>query len=187
MIRLSTPLTEENIVSLKAGDLVLISGEVYTARDAAHARLVKALEEKAELPFNLAGAAIYYTGPCPAPPGRPIGSCGPTTSGRMDSYAPVLMRHGAKVMIGKGERSLEVEKSIRDEKAVYLAAPGGAGAYLADCVKAAAVIAYPDLGPEAIRRLIVTELPCVVAIDSKGNNLYKQGREQYRQRGGNGI
>lgn len=184
MIRLSTPLTEENCASLKAGDMVLISGEVFTARDAAHARLVKALEENEELPFNLTGAVIYYTGPCPAPPGRPIGSCGPTTSGRMDSFAPLLLKRGVKAMIGKGERSPEVEKAIRDEKAVYLAAPGGAGAYLADCVKAVEVIAYPDLGPEAIRRLRVADLPCVVAIDSKGNNLYNQGREQYSKRGG---
>lgn len=181
MIRINTPLTNEACADLKAGDMVLLSGVVYTARDAAHALMVQALEAGKELPFAASGSVIYYTGPCPAPPGRPVGSCGPTTSGRMDSYAARLLAAGVKGMIGKGERSSEVQAAIANEKAVYLAAPGGAGAYLADCVKTAEVIAYPELGAEAVRCLQVVDLPCVVAIDSKGNNLYHLGRKKYSQ------
>lgn len=184
MIKLTTPFSEQNIEQLKAGDMVLVSGEVYTARDAAHALLVKAVNRGEPLPFNLEGSAIYYTGPCPAPDGKPIGSCGPTTSGRMDSYAPLLLQAGVKAMIGKGERNEEVQAAICAEKAVYLVAPGGAGALLAACVTASEIVAYPELGPEAIRRLQVVDMPCVVAIDSNGNNLYYQGREKYCQSGG---
>lgn len=182
MINLNTPLTNKHTASLQAGDLVLVSGVVYTARDAAHARLVKAINEGEKLPFDLEGAVIYYTGPCPAPPGRPLGSCGPTTSGRMDSYTSLLLEKGLKGMIGKGERSPEVEAAIKQHQAVYLAAPGGAGAYLADCVRSAEIIAYPELGTEAVRRLEVLDLPCVVAIDSRGNNLYYQGRRKYARK-----
>ncbi|MGE5380575.1 MAG: Fe-S-containing hydro-lyase [Methylocystaceae bacterium] len=184
MIRINTPLTNEACADLMAGDMVLLSGVVYTARDAAHALMVQALEAEDKLPFDLSGSVIYYTGPCPAPPGRPVGSCGPTTSGRMDSYAARLLSAGVKGMIGKGERSSEVQTAIAEEKAVYLAAPGGAGAYLAACVQTAEVIAYPELGAEAVRRLQVVDLPCVVAIDSKGNNLYHLGRKKYSQSGG---
>ncbi|MGE5454422.1 MAG: Fe-S-containing hydro-lyase [Methylocystaceae bacterium] len=185
MIKLATPLTDEDCQSLNAGDMVLVSGEVFTARDAAHALMVQALNLGEKLPFDLLGSVIYYTGPCPASPGRPIGSCGPTTSGRMDSYATRLLQSGVKAMIGKGERSLEVQSAIVEYQAVYLVAPGGAGAYLAGCVETAELVAYPELGAEAIRRLKVMNFPCLVAIDSKGNNLYHQGRKKYYRLGGN--
>jgi len=177
---LSTPLATDQVRKLRAGELVLVSGTVYTARDAAHARIVAALARGEEPPFALAGQVIYYVGPCPAAPGKVIGSCGPTTSGRMDAYAPLLIEKGIKAMIGKGERSPEVVEAMRKHGAVYLATVGGAGAYLAGCVKQAHVIAYPDLGPEAVLRLEVEKMPCVVAIDSTGANLYRTGRQKYR-------
>lgn len=180
MIRITAPLDDTVTQSLKAGNMVLVSGEVYTARDAAHSRLLKALGEGEELPFSLAGSIIYYTGPCPPPPGRVIGSCGPTTSGRMDVFTPALLDAGVKAMIGKGERSPEVIEAVKRNRAVYLAAPGGAGALLSSRVREAHLIAYPELGPEAVRRLLVEDLPCVVAIDSEGNNLYHQGRNSFK-------
>ncbi len=173
-ISLTTPLTAEQIQTLRAGDSVSLNGVLYTARDAAHARLIQALRAGEELPFPLAGAVIYYTGPCPAKPGRWIGSAGPTTSGRMDAYTPLLLEHGLKGMVGKGQRSAAVVDEIRRQGAVYFATIGGAGALLAQRVKAARLIAYPDLGPEGIYELVVADFPAFVAVDAKGNDLYAQ-------------
>lgn len=172
--KLKTPFSEEDVLVLKAGDCVLLSGVVYTARDAAHQRMVKAVSEGQELPFDPAGQVIYYVGPCPGDDTHPVGSCGPTTSSRMDGYAPKLMELGLKGMIGKGERAEGVVESMRKNKAVYLAAVGGAGAYLAQKVKKADIVAYPDLGPEAVLRLEIEDFPCVVAIDVHGGNLYNR-------------
>ncbi len=169
---LSTPLTDEDISKLQAGDVVFLSGVIYTARDAAHKRLVQALDAGQELPFDLKGAAIYYVGPTPAPPGRPIGAAGPTTSYRMDTYAPRLHGLGLKASIGKGKRSDEVKKAMQEHKAVYFGATGGAGALLSQRIKEAKVIAYEDLGPEAIRELVVEDFPLLVINDSFGNELY---------------
>jgi fumarate hydratase subunit beta len=179
--RIRAPLGEDDIHSLRAGEQVLLSGVVYTARDAAHARLVEAVAAGQELPFPLAGQVLYYTGPCPAPPGRAVGSCGPTTSGRMDCYTPPLLARGLKGMIGKGERSAEVVEAIRRHRAVYLVTIGGAGAYLARCVRSAEVVAYPELGTEAVRRLEIEDLPCVVAIDAEGNDMFARERARYRR------
>lgn len=170
--RIETPLTKEIIESLHCGDRVLISGKIYTARDAAHKRMIEALERGEELPIEIKDAAIYYAGPAPAAPGRVIGSCGPTTSYRMDAYAPKLISLGLGGMIGKGERSEEVIEAMKKYKSVYLGAIGGAGALIAECVKAAEVVAYEDLGTEAIRCLTVQDLPVVVVIDCQGKNLY---------------
>lgn len=175
---ITTPFNEETISSLKAGDLVYISGVVYTARDAAHKRMCEYLDEGREMPFNFAGAAIYYAGPCPPKPGKPIGSVGPTTSGRMDLYSPRLIAEGLKYMIGKGFRSSEVVDSIVEHGGIYFAAIGGAAALMGKCVESAEVIAYDELGTEAVRRLVVKELPVIVAVDSKGNDAYKEGRER---------
>lgn len=177
--RLTTPLTDADVEGLKSGDLVLISGTVYTARDAAHARLVALLKERKELPFDVKGAVIYFVGPTPAPPGKPIGSAGPTTSGRMDAYSPTLLSVGLKGMIGKGKRSDEVKEALRKHKAVYFGATGGAGALLARTIKAAEIVAYEDLGPEAIRRLTVVDFPAVVVNDCHGGDLYEEGRKKY--------
>ncbi len=183
-IRLHTPLTAEKARTLKAGDMVLLSGEIYTARDAAHKRLMEILAAGGTLPFEIKDAIIYYVGPTPAKPGHIIGSAGPTTSGRMDAYTPALLDLGLKGMIGKGARSPEVVESIRKNGAVYFAAIGGAAAVMARCVKAAEVIAYEDLGAEAIRKLQVEDLPIIVAIDSLGGNYYEIGQEAYlAQRG----
>ncbi|MDI6637936.1 MAG: Fe-S-containing hydro-lyase [Bacillota bacterium] len=179
-IEISTPLTDEVVARLKAGDNVRISGILYTARDAAHKRLVALLAEGKELPLDIRGQIIYYVGPTPARPGRPIGSAGPTTSYRMDSYAPILMEHGLKGMIGKGSRSQEVRDAMVRFKAVYFAAIGGAGALLAKCVKASELVAYEDLGPEAIRKLTVEGFPAVVVNDIYGNDLYEEGVRKYR-------
>lgn len=179
MQRLQTPLTPEVIMELRSGDQALLSGTVYTARDAAHARLVKTVLAGGELPFPIEGAVLYYVGPTPARPGKVIGSAGPTTSGRMDSYTPELLRRGLKGMIGKGARNQEVRQAIRAYQAVYFGATGGAGALLAQRVKAAEVIAYPELGPEAIFRLEVDELPLIVINDIYGGDLYSQGRQAY--------
>lgn len=177
--RITTPLTLEKTRDLHCGDNVLISGVIYTGRDAAHKRLVELLQQGKELPLDVKAAIIYYVGPAPAQPGKVIGSAGPTTSYRMDAYAPALLDIGLKGMIGKGKRSPEVIESMKKNGAVYFGAIGGAGALLAKCIKKAEVIAYEDLGAEAIRRLEVEDLPAVVIIDSEGNNLYEQGRADY--------
>ena len=176
--RITTPLTLEKTRDLHCGDNVLISGVIYTGRDAAHKRLVELLQQGKELPLDVKDAIIYYVGPAPAQPGKVIGSAGPT-SYRMDAYAPALLDIGLKGMIGKGKRSPEVIESMKKNGAVYFGAIGGAGALLAKCIKKAEVIAYEDLGAEAIRRLEVEDLPAVVIIDSEGNNLYEQGRADY--------
>ena len=176
---LEAPFTDEKIKSLKAGEMVYISGTVYTGRDAAHKRLCEMIERGEKMPFDFDGQAIYYAGPCPAKPGKPIGSVGPTTGGRMDAYSPTLIQHGLKVMIGKGSRSEEVIDAIKNHTGVYLAAIGGAAALMARCVESAEVIAFDDLGTEAIRKLQVNQLPVIVVIDSEGNNSYELGRKKY--------
>ena len=177
--KLTTPLTAEKTRELRAGDNILISGVIYTGRDAAHKRLVELVQKGEELHVDLKDQIIYYVGPAPAKPGQAIGSAGPTTSYRMDAYAPSLLDLGLKGMIGKGKRSEEVVDSMKKNGAVYFGAIGGAGALLSKCIKKAEVVCYEDLGAEAIRRLEVEDLPVVVIIDSQGNNLYEQGREQY--------
>ena len=174
-IVLETPLTREKARSLQAGDQVLLSGVIYTARDAAHKRLVALLDEGKALPVDLEDQVIYFAGPCPAPPGRVIGSAGPTTSGRMDAYSPRLIADCAlRGMIGKGGRSQAVVDAMRQYGAVYFAATGGAGALIARCIREAEVIAFEDLGPEALRRLVVKDFPLIVAIDARGGNLYER-------------
>ncbi len=173
-IVLKTPLTDEDLERLKTGDRVLISGVIYTARDAAHKRMIELLDSGRELPFDIRGQVIYYAGPSPAKPGAVIGSCGPTTSYRMDVYTPKLIERGLKGMIGKGTRSSEVKESMMVHKAVYFAAIGGLGALLAKTIKEAEVIAYPDLGPEAIRRLVVEDFPAIVATDIRGEDIYSR-------------
>ena len=170
--KLQTPLTDEDILKLKAGDMVLLSGIIYSARDAAHKKLMEALDRGDALPFPIEGAAIYYVGPTPAPPGWPIGSAGPTTSYRMDSYAPRLHGLGLKATIGKGKRSDEVKAAMREHKAVYLGATGGAGALLSQRIEASKVIAYEALGPEAIRAKKVKDFPLVDINDAFGGELY---------------
>ncbi len=177
--RITTPLTEEKVLGLKAGDSVLLSGVIYTGRDAAHKRLAELLEKGEELPIDVKDAVIYYVGPTPAKEGHAIGSAGPTTSYRMDAYTPALLDHGLRGMIGKGLRSSEVIESMKKNKAVYFGAIGGAAALIGKCVKKAEIVTYEDLGAEAIRRLEVEDLPIVVVIDSEGNNLYEMGREAY--------
>ncbi|MCR1972700.1 Fe-S-containing hydro-lyase [Clostridium sporogenes] len=178
-IKINTPLTEDKIKGLKVGDMVLITGTIYTARDAAHKRLVSALEEGKNLPFEVKNSIIYYVGPTPAKPGMEIGAAGPTTSYRMDTYTPKLLNLGLKGMIGKGKRSKEVIESIVKNKAVYFGAIGGAAALISKSIKKSEVIAYEDLDSEAIRKLEVENLPVTVIIDSKGNNLYEAGVENY--------
>lgn len=180
--KLTTPLTEDALKDLKAGDRVSLSGVIYTARDKAHKRLVETLENGGTLPISLQNQLIYYAGPAPAKPGQPIGSCGPTTSSRMDSYAPILMRQvGLKGMLGKGPRNQEVVDAMVEYHAVYLAAIGGTGVLISNAVKKAEVVAYDDLGTEAIRRLEVEDLPCIVAIDGDGGNLYETGIALFRK------
>ena len=169
---LTTPLSDESLADLKAGELVYLTGPVYTARDAAHKRLVEMLENGQPMPFDFNGQVVYYAGPCPARPGQIIGSVGPTTSGRMDAYSPVLIERGLKAMIGKGLRDENVKKAIVEYRGVYFAAIGGAAALMSQCVEAAELVAFEDLGTEAIRRLTVKELPVVVAFDSTGNDIY---------------
>ena len=176
-----TPLTDETVKGLKAGDRVLLNGVIYTGRDAAHKRLVEMMERGEKLTLELEGQIIYYVGPCPAKPGKVIGSAGPTTSGRMDAYAPRLMEKGLKGMIGKGIRNDKVVDSIIKNNAVYFAAIGGAGALLAESIIKAKVLAFDDLGPEAVYELTVENFPVTMVIDSQGNDLYKIGKEQYRQ------
>jgi len=178
--RIITPLTDEVVADLHIGDSVLISGVIYTGRDSAHKRLAEALERDGELPVDLRGQIIYYAGPAPAKPGNPIGSIGPTTSYRMDPYAPRLIAYGLKGMIGKGNRNDAVVEAQKKYKAVYFGAIGGAAALMARAVKKAEVVAYDDLGPEAIRRLEVEDFPAVVVNDCHGEDLYKEGMAKYK-------
>ncbi|MDY0276099.1 MAG: Fe-S-containing hydro-lyase [Desulfomicrobium sp.] len=171
---LTTPLTDALVRDLRAGDMVFLSGTIYTARDAAHKRLMELLDQDKPLPFEISGSVIYYVGPTPAPPGRPIGSAGPTTSGRMDIYTPRLHQLGCKATIGKGRRNMAVRQALKDYGAVYFGATGGAGALLSQCITAAKVIAFEDLGPEAIRALTVVNFPLLVVNDSHGQELYVQ-------------
>lgn len=183
--KITLPLTRELARTLKAGDSVLLTGTIYTSRDAGHKRMCEALARGEKLPFDPTDATIYYVGPTPAKPGQVIGSAGPTTSGRMDAYAPTLMRAGARGMIGKGARLPEVVEAMKECGSVYFGAIGGAGALLARCIKSAELIAYEDLGAEALRRLYVEDMPLVVIIDCEGNNLYESGRAAYlRKRDG---
>ena len=178
-IKLQTPLTEERVRALRAGDRVLLSGVVYTARDAAHLRMLECLQKGEPLPFDLAGQVIYYAGPTPTPPGRPIGAIGPTTSTRMDAATPALLARGLRGMIGKGGRSPEVVDAMRRHGAVYFAAVGGAAALMARCVTACEVIAWDDLGPESVKRLTLRDLPLIVAIDAEGGDAFEQGQAAY--------
>ncbi len=177
--KITLPLTEELAKTLHAGDEVLVSGVIYTSRDAGHKRMCESLARGEELPFDPTDATIYYVGPTPAKPGQVIGSAGPTTSGRMDAYAPTMMSVGARGMIGKGARLPEVVDAMKKYSGVYFGAIGGAGALLAKCIKEAELIAYEDLGAEALRRLYVRDMPLVVIIDSEGRNLYEEGRRAY--------
>lgn len=179
--RITTPITKDKISGLKAGDSVLITGTIYTARDAAHERMVKNFKKGEPFPIDLTDNTIYYAGPCPAKPGEVIGSCGPTTAGRMDAYTPILLDNGLNCMIGKGARNNEVVEAMKRNKCVYLGAIGGAGALIAEAIKKAQVVAYDDLGTEAIRRLEVEDFPAVVLIDCEGNNLYEIGQREYRE------
>ncbi len=179
--KINVPLSKEDAVSLRTGDYVYLTGTVYTARDAAHKRMAEALEKGEDLPFDVNGNVIYYMGPSPAREGRPIGSAGPTTAGRMDPYAPKLLDLGLRGMIGKGRRTKEVSDAIVRNKAVYFAAVGGAGALLSQCIKSSEVIAYDDLGAEAIRKLYVENFPVIVVIDSEGTNLYDLALEKYKK------
>lgn len=178
-IKLNTPLTEEKIKDLKAGDSILLSGIIYTARDAAHKRLVDLLDQNKELPINIKDETIYFVGPSPTKPGYAIGSAGPTTSYRMDAYSPRLLDIGLKGMIGKGKRNEEVIQSIIKNKGIYFGAIGGAAALIARSIVKAEIVAYEDLGAEAIRRLEIKDMPLTVVIDCEGNNLYEIGRKDY--------
>lgn len=177
----SVPLSKEDAKSLKVGDYVYLTGTIYSARDAAHKRMIETLDRGEALPIEMEGNVIYYMGPSPAREGRPIGSAGPTTSGRMDPYAPTLLDLGLRGMIGKGKRTKEVKDAVVRNGAVYFAAVGGAGALLSHCIKEAEVVAYPELGPEAIHRLEVVELPAIIVMDSEGNDLYETATKQYQR------
>ncbi len=181
-MKIIPPIDDNTIEKLHAGDRITITGVIYTARDAAHKRMVEALERGEPLPIPIEGQFIYYMGPSPARPGKPIGSAGPTTSGRMDSYASTLMARGLKGMIGKGNRSAQVKEAIKQYRAVYLAATGGAGALIARTIKKAEIVAYEDLGAEAIRRLEVEDFPAVVINDIYGGDLYEEGKAKYARR-----
>jgi fumarate hydratase subunit beta len=176
---LNTPLTSEDTKKLKAGDTVLLNGTIFTARDAAHKRLVELLEKGEELPFDIEGSVIYFVGPTPPKPGDPIGSAGPTTSYRMDSFSPTMLKNGSKGMIGKGKRNQDVKDACVEYDGIYFGATGGAGALLGKKITSAEVIAYPELGPEAVRRITVKDFPVTVINDTHGNDLYQMGREQY--------
>lgn len=173
-LRIQTPLTDEIVEQLKAGDMFFINGYVYTARDAAHKKLIELIKSDAPLPFDINGQIIYYVGPTPAPPGKVIGSAGPTTSSRMDSYTPLLLSLGLKGMIGKGQRSEEVINAMKNYKAVYFLATGGAGALLSKQIIAAEEIAFPELGTESIKRLLLKDFPVIVAIDCQGGSIFKK-------------
>lgn len=176
------PLSEDNIKKLRVGDKVTLNGVLYSARDAAHKRIISALDNRQDLPFDIKGQAIYYMGPSPAREGRVIGSAGPTTSARMDKYAPQMIKAGAKITIGKGNRSEEVSEAIKKYGGIYFAAMGGAGALLSKKIIKAEVVAYEDLGAEAVRRLEVKDFPVIVAIDSYGNDVFKQGKKVYAEK-----
>lgn len=178
--KVTLPLTDETLEELKAGDNVLLTGVIYVARDAAHKRMVETLDQGKSLPFDIKGQTIYYMGPSPARPGQPIGSAGPTTSGRMDAYSPRLMAEGLKGMVGKGMRSQAVKDAMKKYKAVYLAAIGGAGALISKSIKKSEVIAYEELGVEAIRQLEVEDFPATVINDIYGGDLYQEGKARYR-------
>ena len=178
-VRINTPVKDSDVATLKAGDQVLISGCIYTARDAAHKRLSDLIDQGKQLPIKLDGQIIYYVGPTPAKPGQVIGSAGPTTSYRMDSYAPKLLDNGLKGMIGKGARNSEVKKAMIDNKAIYFAAVGGAAALISKSIKKAEIVAYEDLGAEAIYKLEVADFPAIVVNDIYGNDLYERGIKQY--------
>jgi fumarate hydratase subunit beta len=180
-IRLTTPISDEDVRNLRAGDQVLLSGVIYTGRDAAHKRLIELLQAGKELPVDLKGQIIYYVGPTPAKPGKDIGSAGPTTSGRMDAYAPTLIERGLKGMIGKGLRNQAVTDAMKEFGAVYFGATGGAAALLAKRITACEIVAYEDLGPEAIRRLVVEDFPVIVVNDAHGGDLYKEGVKSYER------
>ncbi len=181
--RIKTPVSDEEIAKLRAGDRVYLSGYLYTGRDSAHKKLIELIEQGKELPINIKGQFIYYVGPTPARPGKAIGSAGPTTSYRMDSYAPTLHALGLKGTIGKGSRSEEVKESLKKYKAVYMAAVGGAGALISKSIEAAEIVAYPELGPEAIRKIKVKDFPCIVINDMYGGDLYQEGKKEYRKAG----
>lgn len=179
--RITLPFTDDIVRGLRAGDALLLSGTIYVARDAAHKRMIEALDRGEALPIDIRGATIYFMGPTPARPGRPIGAAGPTTSSRMDPYSPRLIALGLKAMIGKGMRSTAVRDAIRKHNAVYLGGIGGAGALLSKAIISAEVVAYDDLGPEALRRLEVKDLPVTVVDDATGRDLYEEGRARYRR------
>lgn len=176
-----TPITQEVTSELKSGDYVYLTGTIYTARDAAHKRMIEALDRGETLPFDIENSAIYYMGPSPAREGQVIGSAGPTTASRMDKYAPRLLDLGEKAMIGKGKRSKEVIDAIVRNSGVYLAAVGGAGALISECIKSSEIICYEDLGTEAVRRLEVEKFPMIVVIDAEGNNLYDTALKEYEK------
>lgn len=178
--KVTLPLTDETLRELKTGDNVLLTGIIYAARDAAHKRMAEALDQGKSLPFDIKGQIIYYMGPSPAKPGQPIGSAGPTTSGRLDAYSPRLLAEGLKGMIGKGIRSPAVREAMKHYQAVYLAAIGGAGALISKSIKKSEVIAYEELGAEAIRRLEVVDFPATVINDIYGGDLYQEGKTRYR-------
>ena len=178
---ITTPVNDETIEKLRAGDRVFITGTLYTGRDSAHKKLIELVNEGNDLPIDVKGQLIYYVGPTPARPGKPIGSAGPTTSYRMDSFAPTLYKLGLKGTIGKGSRSDEVRESLKTYKGVYLAAVGGAGALISKSIEGAEVIAYPELGPEAIRRITVKDFPCIVINDMYGGDLYDEGKKTYKK------
>lgn len=180
-IQLTAPLADADVAKLRAGQRVLISGVVYTARDAAHKRMVEALERGGDLPFDIRGQVIYYVGPTPTPPGRIIGAAGPTTAGRMDRYTPALLARGLKGMIGKGPRSAEVRAALQQYRAAYFGGIGGAGALLAQRIVAVELVAYEDLGTEAIRRLDVRDFPAIVINDCYGGDAYEEGQARWRR------
>lgn len=182
--RITLPVTDEVIDGLNAGDTVYLSGTIYTARDAAHKRMAEEFGRTGRLPVDLRGQGVYYLGPAPAGPGQVIGPAGPTTSYRMDRHTPLLLDQGLKVMIGKGKRSPEVIEEIVSHHAVYFAATGGAAALLAKCITGCEVIAYDDLGPEAVRKLTLEDLPVTVAVDCRGNDIYVKGPAEYRKKAG---
>ena len=179
-MKINTPLKSEDIEKLRAGDVIMISGIIYTARDAAHKKLCELIEKKQKLPFNPEGAVIYYAGPTPEKPGQVIGSAGPTTSGRMDAYTPLLLEAGLKGTIGKGERAPEVKEALIKNKAVYFAATGGAAALISRSIISSKIIAYEELGTEAVRELLVKDLPVIVINDIYGNDLYIEGQKKYK-------
>jgi fumarate hydratase subunit beta len=186
-VRLETPFDIHDIEPLRSGDVVRLYGVLYTARDAAHARMKDAIEMGEPLPFDPEGQVVYFTGPAPARPGSALGPAGPTTASRMDPYSPYLIERGLRGMVGKGARSAEVQESMREHGCVYFGAVEGTAALLADRVKEAGVVAYEDLGPEAVRRLVVEEFPVVVINDLHGGDLYREGRQRWRRAGGGGT